>query len=54
MTTDAGDRDDDAPATPAACAAGTDASMQALAAAIRAATRARVTVARAADPGAAC
>jgi hypothetical protein len=53
MTTDAGDRDD-AAAPSAARAAGIDPSMQALAAAIRAATRARVTVARAGDPGAAC
>ena len=53
MTTDAGARDDAVPPSPA-CAAGIDASMQALAAAMRAATRARATVVRAGDPGAAC
>ena len=53
MTTDAGDRDD-VTVPSAARAAGIDASMQALAAVIRAATRAKVTVARATDPGAAC
>ena len=53
MTTEAGGRDDAVASSPAR-AAGTDPSQQALAAATNAATRARVTVARAPDPGAAC
>jgi hypothetical protein len=54
MTTETAGWDDAEPEVSAAPAAGADVSMQALAAARKAATMARVTVTRTRAPGAAC